>query len=300
MQQRSSRGVQQHEVDVAADALLAERARPTVERVRAKIGRGSPNTVAPMLEAWFAALPPRLGLAPQEEGNGMPAPVQQAVQVLWDTARGLAETTAVAALTSEREQLDAQRAALATERAELARHAAEAGEREALLRESAGQLRRQVEDMAARLSDAGAALKQRDDALIEARSSIATLVQEKDAAARAHAKGTEGFTKERERLEERSAARERRLLEDVDRARQDAKAAAKALADAENRMAKDRSELERANQALGKSLQGLQLEHVRLQERLTSSGVRPPESDTAALPAKKASARARKRAGSTR
>lgn len=39
--QQSSRGVQQHEVDAAADALVAERLRPTIERVRAKIGRGS-------------------------------------------------------------------------------------------------------------------------------------------------------------------------------------------------------------------------------------------------------------------
>jgi hypothetical protein len=50
MQTGSSRRVQQHEVNAAADALLAERARPTVERVRMKLGRGSPNTVGPMLE----------------------------------------------------------------------------------------------------------------------------------------------------------------------------------------------------------------------------------------------------------
>ncbi|WP_368859848.1 DNA-binding protein, partial [Escherichia coli] len=41
------------EVDVwrASDALLLEGARPTIERVRQKIGRGSPNTVSPHLES---------------------------------------------------------------------------------------------------------------------------------------------------------------------------------------------------------------------------------------------------------
>jgi hypothetical protein len=36
--------------------LLAEGLRPTIERVRQKIGRGSPNTVSPMLERGFASL----------------------------------------------------------------------------------------------------------------------------------------------------------------------------------------------------------------------------------------------------
>ena len=37
MQSKSTRGVQQHEVHAAADALVAERLRPTIERVRQKL-----------------------------------------------------------------------------------------------------------------------------------------------------------------------------------------------------------------------------------------------------------------------
>jgi hypothetical protein len=48
------RGIQEADVLTAADARLAEGKRPTIERVRLKIGRGSPNTVSPMLEKWFA------------------------------------------------------------------------------------------------------------------------------------------------------------------------------------------------------------------------------------------------------
>ena len=41
------RGIDQDDVWKAADALLIEGARPTIERIRQKIGRGSPNTVSP-------------------------------------------------------------------------------------------------------------------------------------------------------------------------------------------------------------------------------------------------------------
>jgi hypothetical protein len=50
---KNSRGVQQHEVDAAADTLIAHGVRPTIERVRGQMGRGSPNTVAPMLDTWL-------------------------------------------------------------------------------------------------------------------------------------------------------------------------------------------------------------------------------------------------------
>jgi len=71
MQSKSARGVQQEEVWAAADTLIAAGERPTIERVRLKIGRGSPNTVSPMLEAWFATLAPRLGVA--ASGGAQPA-----------------------------------------------------------------------------------------------------------------------------------------------------------------------------------------------------------------------------------
>jgi hypothetical protein len=46
---RVARGVQLEEVWASADAVLAQGERPTIERVRQHLGRGSPNTVAPML-----------------------------------------------------------------------------------------------------------------------------------------------------------------------------------------------------------------------------------------------------------
>ena len=88
------RGIQEADVFGAADALLAEGKRPTIERVRLKIGRGSPNTVSPMLERWFATLSERLvsiqAVSARQAGNdpdGMPAGVRNAAKLLWETAR---------------------------------------------------------------------------------------------------------------------------------------------------------------------------------------------------------------------
>lgn len=54
------RGITQDDVWKACDALLLEGARPTIERVRQKIGSGSPNTVSPFLETWFKNLGGRI------------------------------------------------------------------------------------------------------------------------------------------------------------------------------------------------------------------------------------------------
>jgi hypothetical protein len=86
-----SRGITQKEVWAACDALLLAGERPTIERVRQKIGRGSPNTVSPMLDTWFKGLGARIAdpgafAAPPD----LPEPVQQAARHFWDVA--LAQT----------------------------------------------------------------------------------------------------------------------------------------------------------------------------------------------------------------
>ena len=55
-----ARGITETDVWTASDSLLLEGARPTIERVRQKIGRGSPNTVSPYLDSWFKNLGGRI------------------------------------------------------------------------------------------------------------------------------------------------------------------------------------------------------------------------------------------------
>src|SRR6267378_927084 len=59
-----NRGVNLGDVSQAADALLRTGERPTVEKIRAAIGRGSPNTVGPLLDAWWKRLAGRLDSGP--------------------------------------------------------------------------------------------------------------------------------------------------------------------------------------------------------------------------------------------
>src|SRR6202008_674719 len=85
---RAARGVQEPQVWEAADALLSEGARPTIERVRQKIGSGSPNTVSPHLGTRFR----HLGGGIKEPGAfaapaDVPDPILQAAKHFWEVAQ---------------------------------------------------------------------------------------------------------------------------------------------------------------------------------------------------------------------
>ena len=55
-----ARGITETDVHTAADELVAAGERPTVERIRAHLGTGSPNTVTRHLDTWWQALGGRL------------------------------------------------------------------------------------------------------------------------------------------------------------------------------------------------------------------------------------------------
>lgn len=107
-------GVPEHEIWAAADAVLARGERPTVERVRAELGRGSPARVGQLLEPWWEQLAQRLkghALLPE-----LPGEVAQAFAEVWRLALAHAESTSQAALTEEHNRLYAEQTSLAQER----------------------------------------------------------------------------------------------------------------------------------------------------------------------------------------
>lgn len=55
-----ARGITESNVHTAADELVAVGKRPTVERIRAHLGTGSPNTITRWLETWWQGLGGRL------------------------------------------------------------------------------------------------------------------------------------------------------------------------------------------------------------------------------------------------
>ena len=77
-----SRGISQRDVELAADALLRAGERPTIERVREKIGRGSPNTINPSLDAWWKRLASRLDAGPAAL-HRLPESVAHVAEALW-------------------------------------------------------------------------------------------------------------------------------------------------------------------------------------------------------------------------
>jgi hypothetical protein len=106
------RGITSTDVDRAADALLHAGQRPTVAKVRATLGRGSPNTVNPLLDAWWSRLAGRLDAGPAAL-HRVPESVAHAAEGLW--LQALAEARRRAAI-----ETTSTRGALARERQEQA------------------------------------------------------------------------------------------------------------------------------------------------------------------------------------
>lgn len=105
-----ARGITEHDVHTAADALVAAGERPTVERIRAHLGTGSPNTVTRWLETWWQGLGRRLdGHQAHLAVPDAPEAVARAAGQWW----GLALEAAKASLA---EEVSVERAALQTDR----------------------------------------------------------------------------------------------------------------------------------------------------------------------------------------
>ena len=254
---KSSRGIQEQDVYQAADALIAEGLRPTIERVRQKIGRGSPNTVSPLLDAWFGTLSARLGLdgAAKEEGGQLPEPVQQAAILLWDTALSSARQEATQALEHNRQSLDAERTALAQQIADFEHHRQALAARQLACDEALQMARSQLEEKNARLEAAGIRLQRQEREIDELHEKLKIREQEREAGLRRSEEEAQRHAQERLRLEARAAANERRLLQDLDREREDTKRSKAALAEQKRGATAVHARLETANLNLAAQLQ---------------------------------------------
>lgn len=101
-------GVPEIDVFAAADAVLARGERPTVERVRQELGRGSPARVGGLLDQWWEQLAGRL--RGETRLPGLPADVAQAFVAIWQQATVLAQGLAEQSLASQRQILEEERA----------------------------------------------------------------------------------------------------------------------------------------------------------------------------------------------
>ncbi|MEF9671869.1 DNA-binding protein [Pseudomonas sp. PCH446] len=104
-------GVPETDVFAAADAVLARGERPTVERVRLELGRGSPARVGALLDQWWEQLAGRL--RGEARLPGLPSEVAQAFVAVWQQATQLALGVAEQTLAEQRQVLASEREQLA-------------------------------------------------------------------------------------------------------------------------------------------------------------------------------------------
>jgi|GEM_PF-4668545 len=193
-------GVTLVDITRAADQLLADGERPTVDGIRKFLGTGSPGTVNTLLKQYYQTLPTRLNL---------PAPIATAAAELYEKLRATAseEVTALrAALESriamERGELVDERREFETEKTELRAEVASRGANIERLQDTVRQLTTKTtqleKELAAQTARASSA---------EAHARAAD--EERDRTHHKHAA-------EIQRLREQSEGNERHLLSRID------------------------------------------------------------------------------------
>ena len=104
-------GVTREQVFDAAETLAAAGSNPTITRIRAELGGGSPNTITPLLREWREARP----VVPKSAAPDIPDPVAASFRAAWSAACSEANQR----LDGERAALDQARHDMDIERQEL-------------------------------------------------------------------------------------------------------------------------------------------------------------------------------------
>ncbi|QNK01375.1 DNA-binding protein [Dyella telluris] len=216
-----ARGITQDQVSAVAETILYVGENPTVEKVRAALGTGSPNTITRMLETWRGQLGDRLRqLSTLPE---VPVPVGQAMVDLWRLAIEHAKHALDEHFSEENALLETAQAQLAQERGSWEQRLqvaetslAQARAARDLAEHACNTLDGQLEDSHALRSD----LQQQRDRLQVQYDQQATLLQSLRSQLDEHQAAMEA---ERERRDTHLRAVEDRAHLEVDRARQEAK-----------------------------------------------------------------------------
>ena len=292
---RSPRGIQYEDVAQAADALLQEGTRPTIERIRLRLGRGSPNTVSPMLEQWFAGLGQRLGGAGTVPlAAGVPDPVMHAAQALWTAASTAADSHAAQTWAARQAAQEAAAQELENARAQLQARELALHERLQAMETALALSTQQLRESNERAKAQQAALVQREEELRDARTALSAAAQrssEQLTALQQQLEQTQAQARdERSAIEARHVANERRWLEEVDRARQEARKSAllaqeeakkNALLHTQAALAADTAA--HALQSLREECASAQSQAVQAQALLAQSQEKQKEPETTAL-----------------
>lgn len=234
------------DVHAAADALLRDGERPTIERVRLKLGRGSPNTITGFLNSWFAGLGERLA---GTSDAAVPEPVARLAQDLWRAALDEARQQAQARHTEQADRLAAERERLAAIERDLEQGRSRLQAREADLELGLQALREQLVAAQDAAYSAAARLQAEQQDLASARHALTQARGEADAL---RAQLVDVQTRHAQALAEtqaRHAAQERRWLNELDAERQATKRLTAELDRTRQAAERDRQAAEREREA---------------------------------------------------
>lgn len=263
-----ARGITETDVHTAADELVTKGERPTVERIRAHLGTGSPNTVTRWLETWWQGLGTRLhGHAARLSVPEAPAAVLELAGQWWSLALTSAHSIADQALADDRAQLEVERADLQQASAALESHSriiegqlAAARHAEQLALTKTAELQRLISQLQGRLAETS---KQRDAAVAQsdhARDVMSLLQRQLD-------QQLASFQAERAQLTEHARAVENRAHMEVDRSRQDIKELRALLSAANKDRTRQETEAMKSAQRAGLELSRAIQEATRQQAR---------------------------------
>lgn len=219
-------GVTQNDINTTADALLLAGERPTVERIRIALGRGSPNTVGRLLDAWWGQLGQRLA-AKQRQVAVVDAPeeVSELASGLWRTALSFAQAAVEQDVATTRQQLADAAATYEVDRQSLEDARGALGVEQQRLQAELEHAKTRIDALSQQMQvmDAQKARAEAQaDAAVAARDTIAQkLDQARDSAATAAEHGAQ----ERAALIAHSQAVEERAAQTIDRLRQELKTA---------------------------------------------------------------------------
>jgi chromosome segregation ATPase len=194
------RGVTLTDITRAADQLLAEGERPTIDGVRRILGTGSPGTVNALLKQYFQSLPLRLNL---------PASIATAAAELYEQV----QSTARQELESERAEAEAAlaqgREALAQERRDFEVERTAFHQRVADLNADLERHREQLKTTSAKLASTEKELGTQTTRATTAEAQARASEAERERAAQKH-------TGELQRLRDQAEGNERHLLGRID------------------------------------------------------------------------------------
>lgn len=232
------------EVFATADALLLEGIRPSIERIRMRLGRGSPNTINDHLDVWWRKLGSRLRDLPGGEFPQLPESVGERLVQLWNEALSAAHESLQATLSRRNELLDLRERQLAARELSAEREAQASTARAAAMEDALQLMRRQLEEANQRARTIEEALETRNGDLTALRGELERVQQECTELLAQQERERGAASAERARLEDRHEAMEEHWLAEVDRAPQVAKMAESHVRDLQGRLDDARKERE--------------------------------------------------------